>query len=81
MQESIDEIDGGVVEKLSHYKSMRMFQLWEILGLSPLFSDADREKTNQALLEYLTYGTGVRSVDRFVEAAEAPGIFDRSSTI
>lgn len=73
----LEEIQGGVIRRLYHYKSIRMFQLWELLSPSPIFSDADRAVIDEALLDYLLHGTGVAAVDTIKAQSTGNGIFDR----
>ena len=37
----LGEVESGVVRRLYHYKSIRMFQLWELLAPCPVFSAAE----------------------------------------
>ncbi len=73
----LGEVESGVLRKLYHYKSIRMFQLWELLAPCPVFSPAERETVAAALLEYLEQESGFAHAERIGEAANAPGVFDR----
>ena len=73
----LGEVDSGVLHKLYHYKSIRMFQLWELLAPCPVFSPAERTSIMAALLEYLEQESGFAYAERIAAAANASGVFDR----
>jgi hypothetical protein len=73
----LGEVEGGVVRRLYHYKSIRMFQMWELLEPCPIFAAAEREKITAAMLEYLEKESGLAQIDRINQATQAPGVFDR----
>ncbi|MBT3376286.1 MAG: PQQ-binding-like beta-propeller repeat protein [Lentisphaerae bacterium] len=73
----LEEIQLGVIRQLYHYKSIRTFQLWELLSPSPIFSDTDRATIDEALLDYLLHGTGVAAVAKLQTQSTGTGIFDR----
>ncbi len=72
----MDEIGQGIIASLYHYKSVRMFQLWELLGPSPLFSAEDRSVVNNAIQDYLINKT----LFLHKKGANVPGDFRRLST-
>jgi len=76
-QALLTEIEQGVLRQLYHYKSIRMFQLWELLSPSDVFTDDDRCTITTAIREYLTTGTGVAAVARIRAASTGKGILDR----
>lgn len=71
------EIDLGVIRDLYHYKSVRMFQLWELLAPSSAFTDDQRLRITEAIRQYLLEGTGVSAIPRIEAASNGIGIFDR----
>lgn len=73
----MDEIRQGIVKRLYHYKSVRMFQLWELLGPSRFFSREDRSVINNAIRDYLLHKTGAAVLDRIRHNSTGKGIFDR----
>ena len=73
----LGEVESGVLHKLYHYKSIRMFQLWELLAPCPLFSSVERKTITAALLEYLEKESGWAQAERIDQMASAVGIFDR----
>ena len=73
----LDEIRLGVTRSLYHYKSVRMFQLWELLAPSPVFGDGDRARIDDAIRDYLLHGTGVAAIDKIKGQSTPTGIFDR----
>ena len=76
-QALLTEIQQGVLHQLYHYKSIRMFQLWELLSPSDVFADDDRCTITAAIREYLTTGTGIAAVARIRDACTGKGIFNR----
>ncbi|MBT7162945.1 MAG: hypothetical protein HN904_09210, partial [Victivallales bacterium] len=76
-QALLTEIQQGVLHQLYHYKSIRMFQLWELLSPSDAFADDDRCTITAAIREYLTTGTGIAAVARIRDACTGKGIFNR----
>lgn len=75
-QTLLEEMRSGALQKLYHYKSIRMFQLWSLLGACPVFDD-DREEITHAIRIYLLEESGVASVDEIQEASKRSGIFSR----
>ena len=73
----LEEIRLGVVRRLYHYKSIRMFQLWDVLAPSHLFSDEDRRIITDAIQDYLLHGTGVASLETIKQKSTGTGLFDR----
>jgi hypothetical protein len=73
----LGEIESGVVRRLYHYKSIRMFQLWELLAPCPVFSATERKTVTAAILEYLEEESGLVNAEKIRTAADGPGIFDR----
>jgi hypothetical protein len=73
----LGEVESGVVRKLYHYKSIRMFQLWELLAPCSVFSVTERETVTAAILEYLEKESGLVNVEKIRTAADEPGVFDR----
>ncbi|MFT5376647.1 MAG: hypothetical protein ACI906_003485 [Candidatus Latescibacterota bacterium] len=73
----LGEVESGVLHKLYHYKSIRMFQLWELLAPCPVFSPVERKIITAALLEYLQKESGLAHAERIDQMANAPGVFDR----
>ena len=71
----LEEVRSGVVGKLYHYKSIRMFQLWALLY--PVFDDDDREQITGAIRTYLLEESGVASIDAIREASKSSEIFSR----
>ena len=73
----LDEVAQGIVPRLYHYKSVRMFQLWELLSPSPIFTAQDRRTVQRALLDYLLHGTAVAAIGKIRAQTTAEGLFDR----
>jgi len=71
----LEEVRSGVVGKLYHYKSIRMFQLWALLY--PVFDDDDREQITGAIRTYLLEESGVASINAIREASKSSEIFSR----
>jgi hypothetical protein len=76
-QTLLEEVGSGVVGKLYHYKSIRMFQLWALLGACPVFDDDERDQITGAIRTYLLEESGVVSVDAIRKASEGSEIFSR----
>jgi hypothetical protein len=70
------EARSGVVQKLYHYKSLRMIQLWSLLGDSPVF-DGDREEISAAIRDYLLEESGVANMEAIRAASTGSEIFNR----
>ncbi len=73
----LEEVRGGAVQKLYHYKSLRMFQLWSLLGDLPVFDDADRQEIIRALRLYLLEESGVASIEALQKGSIRSEIFSR----
>ena len=71
------EARSGAIHKLYHYKSLRMFQLWSLLGNLPVFDDDDRGEINRAIRLYLLEESGVANIDELREASIGSEIFNR----
>jgi hypothetical protein len=71
------EARAGVVAKLYHYKSLRMFQLWGLLAPSPVFTDDDREEISSAIRDYLLNESGIAQIDAIRSASIPTQIFSR----
>jgi len=71
------EVRQGVIRELYHYKSVRMFQLWELLAPSPVFCDDERRQVNDAVRDYLLHGTGVAALARIEAKSVESELFDR----
>ena len=72
----LEEVRSGVVQKLYHYKSVRMFQLWALLSDCPVFDD-DREEISRAIRVYLLEESGVANMDAIREVSKEVEIFSR----
>lgn len=73
----LEEIKTGITEKLYHYKSMRMFQLWALLGACPVFDDDDRKIINKAIQTYLLEESGIANMDAIRAQTRKSEIFNR----
>ncbi len=73
----LKETRSGSLQKLYHYKSLRMFQLWPLLRDSPVFSDDERKEITQALCLYLLEESGVANIDEIQKTSTGPEIFSR----
>lgn len=73
----LTEVRAGVIQKLYHYKSLRMFQLWSLLEGLPVFFDADREEVTRAIRLYLLEESGVASIKALREGSIRSEIFSR----
>jgi len=73
----LKETRSGAIQKLYHYKSLRMFQLWSLLGVLPVFDDHDREEITRAIQLYLMEESGVASMNALQEASIRSEIFSR----
>ncbi len=73
----LEEIKTGITEKLYHYKSMRMFQLWPLLGACPVFDDDDRKIINKAIQTYLLEESGIANNDAIRAQTRKSEIFNR----
>ena len=71
------EARAGVIAKLYHYKSLRMFQLWGLLAPCPVFSDAEREEISDAMRDYLLQESGIAQIDAIRSASIPTQIFSR----
>jgi hypothetical protein len=73
----LKETRSGSLQKLYHYKSLRMFQLWPLLRDSPVFSDEERKEITQAICHYLLEESGVANMKEIKETSTGPDIFNR----
>lgn len=73
----LSEVRSGSVAKLYHYKSIRMFQLWDLLEPLPFFTDEERGQINGALRAYLLDESGVASIEMIQSVSITTGIFSR----
>lgn len=73
----LGDIRNGVLKGTYHYKSLRMFQVWDQMGESLVFSDEDRLEVANALLDYVLNSSGVPQADRIAQAIESGGPFNR----
>lgn len=73
----LEEVRSGAAQRLYHYKSVRMFQLWGLLGGCPVFDDDEREEITRAIRIYLLEESGVASMEAIREASVGSGIFNR----
>ncbi len=76
-QALLAEADLGVIQRLYHYKSIRMFQLWQLLAPCPVFSAADRQQITSAIRQYLERESGLAQIENIQKAATDSGLFDR----
>ena len=55
----LSEARSGVLQKLYHYKSLRMFQLWSIFGSSAGFTAEESAEISAAIQRYLIEESGI----------------------
>jgi hypothetical protein len=67
----------GVIAKLYHYKSVRMFQLWSLLGACPVFDESERAEVSRAIRQYLEEESGLASVNAIRAATVDTEILNR----
>ncbi len=73
----LSEVRSGVLEKLYHYKSLRMFQLWSIFGSSPVFSTEESAEISTAIKHYLIEESGLANLDEIRADGKETTIFNR----
>lgn len=76
-QTLLSEVRAGVVQKLYHYKSLRMFQLSSLFGSSPIFSHEESEEITAGIRRYLMEESGVANIDEIREGFTGLAIFNR----
>jgi len=73
----LSEVRTGVLRKLYHYKSLRVFQLWSTFGSSPLFSLQESTEITGAIKEYLGAESGLASSAEIEADGNDWNIFNR----
>jgi hypothetical protein len=73
----LKEVRSGTVQKLYHYKSIRMFQVWSLLSACLVFSDVDRQEISLAIRTYLLEESGIASLKLIREMSRETEIFSR----
>ena len=71
------EARSGVLQRLYHYKSIRMFQLWAVLGDCPVFAADERVEISGAMRCYLLTESGIASKQMIQAASGGTQIFSR----
>jgi hypothetical protein len=73
----LEEARSGALQRLYHYKSIRMFQLWAVLGDCPVFAEEERTRITAAIRCYLLEESGVASRNTIQAASGGTEIFSR----
>ena len=73
----LEEARSGTLQKLYHYKSIRMFQLWAVLGACPVFADDERAEITEAIRAYLLHESGIANKEMIQAASGGSQIFSR----
>lgn len=73
----LSEVRSGVLQKLYHYKSLRMFQLWSIFGLSSVFTAEESVEITAAIQRYLIEESGIANRKEISADGKDWNIFNR----